>query len=65
MLAARHGFTLIVEQVVGIEAGAGRVRLQNRILDSYDFLVVAVGAGKLKPKADIMAATQVVRIVFM
>ncbi len=46
-----HGFTLLVDGVSKIEAQAKRVTLESgKVLDDYDYLVVAMGAGKMRPK---------------
>ncbi|RLB56919.1 MAG: sulfide:quinone reductase [Deltaproteobacteria bacterium] len=47
-LAEVHGFDLIVDPVVSIEPEAGRVELESQTL-SYEYLVLATGASKLKP----------------
>ncbi|WP_345988892.1 FAD-dependent oxidoreductase [Sulfurimonas sp. HSL1-2] len=44
-----HGFTLVVDGVEAIEAKANRVTLTSgKVIDDYDYLVVAVGAHKMK-----------------
>ncbi len=46
-----HGFNVIVDGVAKIEAKAKRITLNSgKVLDSYDTLVLAMGAGKMKPK---------------
>lgn len=46
-----HGFNLIVDGVAGINAKERKIFLKSgKILDGYDKLVVAMGAGKMKPK---------------
>lgn len=46
-----HGFKLIVDKVQSIEAKERRITLQSgQLLDDYDILVVAIGAGKMKHK---------------
>jgi len=47
-LAKVHGFTFVKDSVTSIDAKAGRVELERRIIDDYDHLVVALGAGKVK-----------------
>lgn len=50
-LQKAHGFELIVDGVSNINAKDKSVNLQSgRILDGYDYLVVAMGSGKMKPK---------------
>ncbi|MEA1880687.1 MAG: FAD-dependent oxidoreductase [Campylobacterota bacterium] len=47
-LAMKHGFQLIVDPVVRLEAGEKRVTLESgRILDEYAYIVVALGQDKL------------------
>ena len=44
-----HGFHLIVDGVEKIEAKANRVTLASgKVLDDYDYLVIAIGAHKMK-----------------
>jgi sulfide:quinone oxidoreductase len=44
-----HGFTLVVDGVEAIEAKANRVTLSSgKVIDDYDYLVVALGAHKMK-----------------
>jgi len=48
-LQKAHGFELIVDAVSAIEANANRVTLASgRIIDDYDYLVIALGAHKMK-----------------
>lgn len=48
-LQKAHGFTLVVDGVSAIEAKANRVTLSSgRVIDDYDYLVVALGAHKMK-----------------
>lgn len=50
-LQKAHGFELLVDGVSNINAKDKSVSLQSgRILDGYDYLVVAMGSGKMKPK---------------
>jgi sulfide:quinone oxidoreductase len=50
-LAAAHGFKTIIDPVTKIEAKAKKVTLQSgRILDEYDYIVVALGQGKIQIK---------------
>lgn len=48
-LAEAHGFEVRVARVERVEAAARRVHLADGTLD-YDYLVVALGGGKTKPK---------------
>jgi sulfide:quinone oxidoreductase len=48
-LQKAHGFNLLVDGVEKIEAKANRVTLASgKVLDDYDYLVVAIGAHKMK-----------------
>jgi sulfide:quinone oxidoreductase len=48
-LQAAHGFNLIVDGVTEIAAKENRVTLRSgKVLDDYDYLVVAIGAQKMK-----------------
>jgi len=48
-LAFAHGFKLIIESVTNIEAKKRKVTLESgRVLDNYDYIVVALGQGKMK-----------------
>ncbi len=48
-LQAAHGFDLIVDGVTGIAAKENRVTLRSgKVIDDYDYLVVAIGAQKMK-----------------
>jgi sulfide:quinone oxidoreductase len=48
-LQEAHGFNLLVDGVAKIEAKANRVTLASgKIIDDYDYLVVAIGAHKMK-----------------
>ena len=50
-LAQAHGFNLVVDAVSKIEAKEKRVSLKSgKILDSFDDLIIAIGAGKMKAK---------------
>lgn len=50
-LQAAHGFHLIVDGVSKIEAKANRVSLESgTTIDDYDYLIVAMGASKMKHK---------------
>jgi len=50
-LKKAHGFSVIIDRVTKISAKNNSVTLNNgSVLDDYDYLVVAMGAGKLKPK---------------
>lgn len=49
-LQKAHGFNVIIDGVTKIEAKEKRITLSSgKILDSYDTLVLAMGAGKMKP----------------
>jgi sulfide:quinone oxidoreductase len=48
-LQKAHGFHLFIDGVDKIEAAANRVTLASgRVIDDYDYLVVAIGAHKMK-----------------
>ena len=48
-LAFAHGFKVIVDPVTKIEAKAKKITLESgRILDEYDYIVVALGQGKIQ-----------------
>jgi sulfide:quinone oxidoreductase len=48
-LQKAHGFNLLVDGVAKIEAKANRVTLvSGKIIDDYDYLIVALGAHKMK-----------------
>ncbi len=48
-LQAAHGFNLVVDGVSEIAAKENRVTLRSgKVLDDYDYLVVAIGAQKMK-----------------
>lgn len=50
-LEEAHGFKLLVDGVAEIDAKKKQVTLQSgKILNEYDYLVIAIGAGKMKPK---------------
>jgi len=50
-LAVKHGFQVIVDAVSTVEAKVKKVTLHSgRILDDYDYLVVALGQDKIKLK---------------
>ena len=50
-LAFAHGFKVIVDPVTKIEAKEKKVTLESgRILDEYDYIVVALGQGKIQMK---------------
>ena len=47
-LAFKHGFELVVDAVEKVEAKAKKVTLASgRVLDDYDYIVVALGQGKM------------------
>ncbi|WP_345993106.1 FAD-dependent oxidoreductase [Sulfurimonas sp. HSL-1716] len=46
-----HGFKIIIDPVRSIEAKEHRVTLKSgRVMDDYDYLVIAIGASKMKAK---------------
>ena len=48
-LQAAHGFNLVVDGVTEIAAKENRVTLNSgKVIDDYDYLVVAIGAQKMK-----------------
>lgn len=50
-LAQKHGFKLLIDEVMGIDAAGHRVMLKERgDYREYDYLVIALGGSKLKPK---------------
>jgi len=50
-LAMKHGFQLIVDSVTQVEAATKKVTLASgRILDNYDYLVLALGQDKMRAK---------------
>jgi sulfide:quinone oxidoreductase len=50
-LQAAHGFKLIIDKVTSISKADNRVTLASGdILDDYDYLIVAIGASKMKPR---------------
>ena len=50
-LAMKHGFQLIVDPVVQLEASQKRVTLESgRVLDDYAYIVVALGQDKIQHK---------------
>lgn len=50
-LKKSHGFELVIDAVAAIVAKKKMVKLQSgKVLDSYDHLVIAMGAGKMKHK---------------
>ncbi|MCH9740005.1 MAG: FAD-dependent oxidoreductase [Epsilonproteobacteria bacterium] len=50
-LAQKHGFKLIIDAVTTLEAQAKKVTLQSgRVLDEFDYIVVAMGQGKMQHK---------------
>jgi len=50
-LQKAHGFDLIVDGVTKINAKEKRITLQSgKMLEGYDYLVMAMGASKMKPK---------------
>ncbi|MDQ7045209.1 MAG: FAD-dependent oxidoreductase [Sulfurimonas sp.] len=50
-LQKAHGFSLIVDSVKSLSAKESTVTLESgKILNNYDYLIVAMGAHKMKPK---------------
>ena len=50
-LAMKHGFQLIIDSVVQLEAKAKKVTLKSgRVLDDYTYIVVALGQDKIQLK---------------
>ena len=50
-LQKAHGFNLIVDSVSDINTKNKAISLKSgKVLDDYDYLVIAIGAGKMKPK---------------
>ncbi len=48
-LGTKHGFEVIVDAVTALDAGAKSATLASgRVLDSYDYIVVAMGQDKMK-----------------
>ncbi len=48
-LAFAHGFKVIIDYVMKIEAKEKKITLQSgRVLDEYDYIVVALGQGKIQ-----------------
>ncbi|MDO9154403.1 MAG: FAD-dependent oxidoreductase [Paludibacter sp.] len=45
----KHGFKLIIDKVTGIKASENQLQLETQTLN-YDYLVVALGSGKMQPK---------------
>ncbi|WP_455757393.1 NAD(P)/FAD-dependent oxidoreductase [Sulfurimonas sp.] len=45
-----HGFNLIIDSVESISAKENSVKLSNSTIDNYDYLVIAMGASKMKHK---------------
>jgi len=45
----KHGFNLLIDKLKGINASENKVTLEMQEL-SYDYLVVALGSGKMQPK---------------
>ena len=51
-LADAHGFELMVERVSSIQAKENKVVTEKRTLEDWDYLVVAIGSGKMKHKGN-------------
>ena len=45
-----HGFKLLIDSVESISAKQNSVKLKNSTIDNYDYLVIAMGASKMKHK---------------
>lgn len=43
----KYGFKLVIDKVIGIQAIENKVQLEKQTLD-YDYLVVAIGSGKMQ-----------------
>lgn len=48
-LAKRHGFELIIDELVNVNGAENTIELKNETIH-YKYLVIAVGAGKMKHK---------------
>lgn len=48
-LATKYGFELIIDKLINVKGAENEIVLNNQNL-SYDYLVIAVGAGKMKHK---------------
>jgi sulfide:quinone oxidoreductase len=49
MLAKRHGFKLVVDELVNVKGNEQEIELNTQTL-KYDYLVLAIGADKMKHK---------------
>ena len=49
-LSNAHGFELVIDEVKQISAKEGKVVCTNNTFDSWDYLVVAIGSGKMQHK---------------
>ncbi len=49
-LANAHGFELIIDEVEAIKAKENQVLCKNGVLKEWDYLVVAIGSGKMQHK---------------
>ena len=49
-LAKRYGFQLLIDELVNVKGAENQVELKNNGLLSFDYLVLAIGAGKMKIK---------------
>lgn len=49
-IAKAHGFELFVDEVKSIKAKEGRVECAKDTFEDWDYLVVAIGSGKMKHK---------------
>jgi sulfide:quinone oxidoreductase len=49
-VARRHGFKIIINPVSNVDAPNRQVILANDASLSYDYLIIAMGAGKMRPK---------------
>ncbi len=49
-LSSRHGFHYIKDKITKVEAKAMKITGENGVYEGYDYIVVAVGSGKVKHK---------------
>ena len=49
-LKKAHGFDLVIDRVTEIHSKENRIVCENREFTDYDYLVVAIGSGKMKHK---------------
>lgn len=48
-LAKKHGFELIIDELVNVNGAENQIELKKQLIQ-YEYLVIAVGAGKMKHK---------------